>query len=680
MILPLLSIHNLGLVGFTVKYSVIYNKTMKYVLCAVAAGSGNKDFFIYAVPHELENEIKPGQIVSLPFRGKKSAGIVLDFFSKPEFETKEITAVLSEPLPKHLIELIPWLRDRYASPVSEIVKTILPTGVLKKRRISESQKFRHRTRKSPLLTEDQKKIAGAILAHPDKPHLIFGVTGSGKTEVYLEVLEKVISSGKQAIILVPEVALTPQTVARFEERFPDQVALYHSYLKETERALAWKEIFEGKKNIVIGSRSTLYLPFRNLGLIVIDEEHETSYKQDKNPRYLTREVAEKISEITDAYLVMGSATPSLESFFYAKNGRYIFHELKERYIQDEMPEVEIVDMRNEFKYGNKSVLSEKLQEEIENVLREDHQTVLFINRRGFSTFVSCRDCGYTIKCPNCEIPLVYHDTKGQNGLFCHHCDYRAIVPTVCPGCKSHAIKYFGKGTQKIESEVKRLFPKARVRRMDADSVRKNHANIYEEFKNKGFDILIGTQMIAKGWDLPNVDLVGIISADNILNMPDFRASEHTFSLITQVAGRTGRGDRRGKVILQTYNPDNPILKMAAEHNYKSFYNDEIPKRRELSYPPYSNLIHLLYADKDPKKCEEESHNLSKEIIQEIVKNRKNMELVGPSPAFLPKIDGKYRWQILLKVYEKENLDEITGKVVKYTSQKWKIDVNPQGLI
>ncbi len=661
---------------------------MKYVLCAVAAPSGNKDFFTYAVPHELENEIKPGQIVSLSFRGKKSAGIVLDFVAKPEFDTKEITAVLSEPLPKHLIELIPWLRDRYASPVSEIVKTILPTGVLKKRRISESQKFRRRIRKSHLLTEDQKKIAGVILAHPDKPHLIFGVTGSGKTEVYLEVLEKVISSGKQAIILVPEVALTPQTVARFEEKFPGQVALYHSYLKETERALVWKEVAGGKKNIVIGSRSALYLPFYNLGLIVIDEEHETSYKQDKNPRYLTREVAEKISEVTGTYLIMGSATPSFETFFYAKNGKYIFHELKERYIQDKMPEVQIVNMAQEFQYGNKSVLSEKLQEEIENVLQESRQAVLFINRRGFSTFVSCRDCGYVVTCPNCEIPLVYHEITDSrlrgndkvSGLFCHHCDYKTVVPTVCPKCKSHAIKYFGKGTQKIESEVKRLFPNARVRRMDADSVRKNHANIYEEFKNKSFDILIGTQMIAKGWDLPNVDLVGIISADNMLNIPDFRASEHAFSLIMQVAGRTGRGKKRGRVILQTYNPDNPILKMAAKHDYKSFYESELPKRKELSYPPYSNLIHLLFSDKDPAKCEEESRNMSKEIIQKIIKNGKGVELVGPSPAFLPKIDGKYRWQILLKVQGKENLDEFTEKVVKYTSSKWKIDVNPQGLV
>ncbi len=653
---------------------------MEYVLCAVSGGAGNKDFFTYSVPDELKNQIRVGHIVSLPFRGKKSAGIVIDSVKMPNFKTKEITGIIDGPLPKHLVEIIPWLRDRYASPVSEIVKTILPTGVLKKRRDLVSQKIRGQIRKKPQLTQDQAGIVNKILNKNDKPHLVFGVTGSGKTEVYLDVLEEVIRSGKQAIILVPEVALTPQTVLRFEERFSGQVALYHSYLKETERAGVWKSIVNGKKNIVIGSRSALFLPFKKLGLIVMDEEHETSYKQDKNPRYQTREVAKKFSEFTEARLVLGSATPSLESFFYAKSGDYYLHKLHERYVQEKMPETTIVDMRNEFRYGNKSVLSERLQREIKEVLNNKRQAVLFMNRRGFSTFVSCRDCGYVVMCPKCDIPLVYHESKKQTGLFCHHCEYKANIPTVCPECKSHAIKYFGKGTQKIESEIRRFFPKAKVKRMDADSVKKDHKNIYEEFKNKNFDILIGTQMIAKGWDLPEVDLVGVISADNMLNLPDFRASEHAFSLIAQVSGRTGRGTKRGCVILQTYNPDNPILHMAAKHNYEAFYERELPKRKELFYPPYSHLIHLLYSHKDPKKCEEESELMSKNITQEIIKGNKNIVLVGPSPAFLPKINNLYRWQILLKINPQENLDNVAKKMVKYIKNKWKIDINPIGTI
>ncbi|MEK7447694.1 MAG: primosomal protein N' [Patescibacteria group bacterium] len=653
---------------------------MEYVLCAVSAGSGSKDFFTYSVPESLRSQIKVGHIVSLSFRGKKSAGIVIAPAQKPDFKTIEITGILEGPLPEHLVNIIPWMRDYYASPVSEIVKTILPTGVLKKRREVATQKIRGQIRKRPELTINQAKIVKDILNKTDKPHLVFGVTGSGKTEVYLDVLEKVIKDGKQAIILVPEVALTPQTVLRFEERFTGQVALYHSYLKETERAQVWKSVFEGKKNIVIGSRSALYLPFKSLGLIVIDEEHETSFKQDNNPKYLTSEVAEKFREITGTHLVMGSATPSLESFFYAKSGKYYLHKIEERYVQEKMPETVIVDMRNEFKYGNKSIFSERLQGEIKEVLDNKRQVVLFMNRRGFSTFVSCRDCGYVVMCPKCDIPLVYHETRSQTGLYCHHCDYKTSVPTICPECKSHAIKYFGKGTQKIESEIRHFFPKARVKRMDADSVKKDHKNIYEEFKNKNFDILIGTQMIAKGWDLPDVDLVGIVSADNMLNLPDFRASEHAFSLITQVSGRTGRGTKRGKVILQTYNPDNPILAMAARHDYEAFYESELPKRKELFYPPYSRIIHLLYSNKDLKKCEEESSALSKEIVQEIIKGNKNIVLVGPSPAFLPKINNLYRFQIILKVGPNENLESIAKKVVKYTGIKLKVDINPVGIV
>ncbi|RJO60833.1 primosomal protein N' [candidate division WS5 bacterium] len=673
---------------------------MKYVLCAVAGGAGNKDFFTYSVPKDLENELRVGHIISLPFRGKKSAGIVISEIKKPEFKTLEIKGIIGGPLPEHLVNALPWLRDRYASPISEIVKTILPTGVLKKRREIAPQKIHGQIRKRPELTKNQAKIVKDILAGKDKPHLIFGVTGSGKTEVYLDVLEKVIESGKQAVILVPEVALTPQTVLRFEERFSGKVALYHSYLKETERAGVWKDAAEGNKRIVIGSRSALFLPFDNLGLIVIDEEHETSYKQDKNPKYHAREVAKKFAETTKATLILGSATPSVESFFYAKRGDYHLHKIEERYVQEKMPETQVVDMRNEFKYGNKSILSEKLQQEIEEVLGNRRQVVLFMNRRGYSTFVSCRDCGYIVMCPRCDIPLVYHEFQNQKskiknqkvrdssalvgitgkGLFCHHCDYRTNVPNICPECKSHAIKFFGKGTQKIESEIRQIFPKARVKRMDADSVKKDHKNIYEEFKNKNFDVLIGTQMIAKGWDLPNVDLVGVISADNMLNLPDFRASEHAFSLIAQVSGRTGRGDKRGKVILQTYDPENPVLKMAAKHDYEAFYESELPKREELFYPPFSRLIHLLYSHRDPKKCEEESHALSNKITREIIGKNKNIVLVGPSPAFLPKINNLYRWQILLKVNPDENLDVIGKKMVEYTKNKWKIDIDPVGTI
>lgn len=651
---------------------------MKYALCAVSGGSGKQDFFTYAIPADLQNQLKVGDVVSLPFRNKKCAGIVLESAKKPKFETREITGILDGPLPEHIVKIMPWMRDHYASPFSEIVKTVLPQGVLKKRREVKTIDKKKIKVKKPLLNKKQEKIVEDVLKNKDKPHLIFGVTGSGKTEIYLELAEKMILNGKQALILVPEVALTPQTIQRFEERFPGKTALYHSYLKETERSGVWKDILNSQKQVIIGSRSALFLPFQNLGLIVIDEEHETSYKQDQNPRYLTSEVAEKIKEINDCILVLGSATPLIESFFYAKSGKYYLHEIPERFIQDKMPETEIVDMRNEFKYGNLSVLSEKLQEEIKKVLANNRQVVLFLNRRGFSTFVSCRDCGYIETCPRCEIPLVYHEVEDQTALFCHHCNYRTRVRTTCPKCGSQAFKYFGKGTQKIEAEIKKFFPNTKVKRMDADSVRKNHKNIYEEFKNKDFDILVGTQMIAKGWDLPGVDLVGIISADNILNMPDFRASERGFSLITQVSGRTGRGQNRGQIILQTYNPENPILKMAAKHDYKSFFEDELPKRKELSYPPFSNLVHLSFSDKDPIKVEQSATDLNKKITQ--MSKNNGFSVIGPSPAFIPKVNNQYKWQIILKVNEAKNLDSVVEKMVELIPKNWKIDVNPMGAI
>ena len=647
---------------------------MKYVICGVKIASGNEDFFTYGVPSKLESQVKLGSCVKMPFRNKISEGIVFGFTTKPAFSTKSILEVSAFQLPPYFLEMAKWISRFYGASISQTLKTMLPFSLfIKRREISKSDQKNEQIQK-PKLSLEQKKISKLIINNPSKPHLIFGVTGSGKTEIYLEVLEETIRENKQALILVPEVSLTPQIVSRFEDRFPGQAVLYHSYLRETERANAWKNISRGKKNIVVGSRSALFLPYRNLGLVVMDEEHETSYKQEQSPRYEAREVAKQLCRLTRSILILGSATPSLESFYFAEKGNYHLHTLNKRFIQDLMPEVSVVDMRNEFQFGNRSVLSLAIKEEITKVLERKRQVVLFLNRRGLSTFVICRDCGYIEKCPNCDIPLTYHLNYNSGKLYCHHCDFDKNESTRCPNCNSAAIKFFGQGTQKVERETRKFFPKARIKRMDSDSVSKNHQNIYENFKNKNFDILIGTQMIAKGWDIPGVDLVGIISIDGTQNLPDFRATEKAFSLILQVGGRTGRGDNRGKVIIQTYNPDNDIFGYAIRHDYRSFYDKEITKRKELHYPPFSNLISLTYSHHDEQKAQQEATGLKQKLEYKLDKSQ--VMILGPSPAFIPKINKLYRWQLLIKIKRPLNHGKILEKVLKYTSTNWKIDINP----
>ncbi|CCQ96054.1 Primosomal protein N' [[Clostridium] ultunense Esp] len=522
--------------------------------------------------------------------------------------------------------------------------------------------------------------------------LIHGVTGSGKTEIYLQLVEEMIKRGKETIVLVPEIALTPQTIHRFVGRFGDNVALLHSKLSFGERFDQWRKVKEGKVKIVVGARSAIFAPFTNLGLIIIDEEHESTYKSSMNPKYDTIEVAEKRCEQLGAFLVQGSATPSIESYYRSRKGDTKLLNLKKRVKDKKLPEVKIVDMREELKLGNKSIFSKELYEAIDENLKVGNQTILFLNRRGYSTFVSCRQCGYVVKCSECSISMTYH--LGDNKLKCHYCGLAINPPKICPVCRSKYIKYFGIGTEKVEEFTRKFFPKAVVKRMDMDTTSRkgSHESILNKMKDEKIDILIGTQMVAKGLDFKNVTLVGIIAADTSLNLPDFRSSERTFQLITQVAGRAGRGDLEGKVVVQTYNPDHYSIQYAKDHDYLAFYNKEILLRKEFNYPPFVNLISIVIYGEDNMHVGMITRKIYNLLIENIedsgLKDLKD-SIVGPFPAPLEKIKKNYRYQIIIKSKDEymEQLKQVIEWVcilnrnkIDLTGVKFNIDINPNSIL
>ncbi|HBA85268.1 MAG TPA: primosomal protein N' [Verrucomicrobia bacterium] len=478
--------------------------------------------------------------------------------------------------------------------------------------------------------------------------LLYGVTGSGKTEVYLQAIQHVLKQGKGAIVLVPEIALTPQTTERFRGRFGDEIAILHSNLSEGERHDEWHRVHEGKARIVIGARSALFAPVRNLGLIVVDEEHEPSYKQDETPRYNARDVAVMRGRMEKCAVVLGTATPALESYYNAKIGKYGLVKLPHRVDHRQMPMVRVVDMRIEAeREGHVNVLSRELAVAIQERLDKGEQSLLFLNRRGYSTSLICPKCGFVAECGNCSVAMTYH--RQTEKLICHICGIEKKVPDRCPNpdCRDPAFKFVGVGTQRVETIVQKFFPKARVQRMDSDTTtqKNSHWKILGEFRTGKIDILIGTQMIAKGLHFPNVTLVGVIYADSNLHMPDFRAAERTFQLLTQVAGRAGRGEVKGEVIVQTYTPHHPAVQAARRLDYEGFYDQEIEFRRELSYPPFGHLVCLTI-----KGLSEDHVRLSGEVLAKQLEPLmpKQVILAGPSPAPLAKANNYYRYQIILR--------------------------------
>ncbi len=534
------------------------------------------------------------------------------------------------------------------------------------------------------LTPAQKKafkaIQSGLAEDKTKVFLLHGVTGSGKTEVYLQALADAVKRGKKGIVLVPEIALTPQTIERFAARFPHRVAVLHSKLSLGEQFDEWQRIKKGDFDVVIGSRSAIFAPQPDLGLIVIDEEQEWTYKQpDKSPRYHARDVALKLAELSGATVVLGSATPDIESFYRAQKGGYRLLELPERVIPYDgsaLPQVEVVDMREELKAGNQSLFSLSLYEAIGQALANKEQVILFLNRRGAASFIQCRHCGFVMRCRRCDVPLSYHLTEDR--LVCHQCNYNIEVPEKCPQCGRQRLKFLGVGTQRLEKEVGYTFPQARLLRWDSDVTRGRHAHdiILNKFRAHDADVLIGTQMVAKGLDLPLVTLVGVVSADTALNLPDFRSGERTFQLLSQVAGRAGRGTKGGRVIIQTYSPEHYAIRAAAEHDYAAFYEQEIEYRRQLHNPPFNHLASLTYSHANDALGQREAERMKRFLEQEIAaKGVGGIELIGPAPAFIHRLRGRYRWQLILRGRE---LSAFLYPLP--LPPGWAVDIDPVGLV
>ncbi|MDI6828605.1 MAG: primosomal protein N', partial [Armatimonadota bacterium] len=514
------------------------------------------------------------------------------------------------------------------------------------------------------LTSRQQAALDVIVSglRSNMPHttLLFGVTASGKTEVYLQSIQKALEQGKTAIALMPEIALTAHLLETYRARFGDEVAILHSHLSIGERYDEWRRIEGGDAKVVIGARSAIFAPVRDLGIIVVDEEHEPSYKQERELRYNARTIAEELARRASASVVLGSATPAVETFYRAKSGEISLAVLPNRIDSRALPNVIIVDQRTEFGQGRLQIFSNRLREAIAERLGKREQVILFVNRRGYASFILCRSCGYIPRCPNCAVSFTYH--IGPRILRCHHCNASQRAPSVCPNCGGHHIRQFGIGTERVEEEVRRVFPNASVIRMDRDttSAKGAHFKLLNAFSKGEADILVGTQIVAKGLDFPNVTLVGVVSADTALHLPDFRSAERTFQLLTQVSGRAGRGDIPGEVIIQSFSPEHYAIQAASTQDYVSFYEQEIENRRELSYPPFSRLINVISADPIEESAEGNIRQFASEIASEISSDE--VEILGPAPAPLAKLKGLYRWHVVIRYRGEVAIREIINRV------------------
>lgn len=560
---------------------------------------------------------------------------------------------------------------------SDVFKALKENDII---RVTKEKKYRinkHATTNSiKKLTPAQESVYNSLDFSKHETYLLYGVTGSGKTEVYIKWIEKCISLGKTAIMLVPEIGLTTQIANRFYEAFGSDVAIFHSSLSEGEKFDEYLKIMKGEVHVVVGTRSAIFVPFKNLGIIIIDEEDSSSYKQDNTPRYHARDIAIYRGKYHNIPVVLGSATPTLESKARADKGVYKLLKLPNRVGSAKLPTIHIVDMESEMKKRN-TIFSDLLSQKIKEKLARHEQIILLLNRRGFSTYITCSNCGYTYKCPNCDITLTYHKTS--NNLVCHYCGYQKLKDNLCPKCHEESLNYYGLGTEKLEEKLKEKFPEARVVRMDQDTTRNKgmHEKIIEDFKAYKYDILLGTQMISKGLDFPRVSLVGVINADASLNIPDYRSSEVTFSLLSQVSGRAGRSDIPGEVILQTFNPDNYVIKCVKENNYDHFYMQEMQFRRRLKYPPYYYLVSIKVIGKSYEETLKEAEKAHKYLVANL---KEETIILGPTTASILKFNNEYRMQLIIKYkFDEQLLPALKDLDAIFTSNKTvrlEIDFNP----
>lgn len=541
---------------------------------------------------------------------------------------------------------------------------------------------------APKPTEEQSAAISKITAASDNgggAFLLHGVTGSGKTEVFLQSIEYILKKGKTALVLVPEISLTPQMVSRFVARFDSRVAVIHSGLSRGERYDQWRRIYSGEADIVIGARSAVFAPLENIGIIIMDEEHSESYKSDMSPRYHAREVALFRARQSGAPIIFASATPLVESYYKAEQGEYTLLEMKKRFNEAKLPPIEIADMRRELAEGNRSMFSRTLYRQMKINLERGEQTILFLNRRGFSTFVSCRSCGYTVQCPHCNISLTYH--KFDDMLRCHYCGYTVRNYNKCPECGSKYIRFFGGGTQRVEDEIHRIFPEASTIRMDIDTTGKkqSHEKLLEKFDKEKIDILVGTQMVAKGLDFENVTLVGAVSADTMLHVNDFRSAERTFSMLEQVTGRAGRGSKPGRAVIQTYNPEAEAISLVTTHDYYTFYKGEIELRKLMWYPPFSGMIVILFSGTESGSVER-CATYFRRLMGDMRKIDRRVQVLGPVPASITKINNRYRFRIIIKCSDDDEYNDELRKAAdtcrkneNYKNVSIIIDKNPTNI-
>ncbi len=635
----------------------------KYVLVLVDIGKLGTKTFSYLIPEDLKDKIQIGQALSVPFgKTRKIKAYVVGFsnYLQDDISAKYVEEILEEePLfTLEYLKLLEFIANYYFCDLQTVLKTALPQKFfeknLKKYRKPkiENKIFKARKKeKNIALTAQQNRVLKEIEKIKPQEALLYGVTGSGKTEIYFELIEKTLNAGKNVLFLAPEIALVSQLTMRTIERFGAQAtAIWHSSITEAEKYSVWQRLKNNEIKILFGARSCVFAPVKNLGLIVIDEEHDSSYKQTMpKPRYNAKLIAQKLAELHGAMVVKGSATPDIESYYRALNSNSLF-ELKTRYNDQILPKVVIIDMKSERIDGNFGVFSRTLVKNVEETLEKGHQVIFLINRRGFSTYTQCMACGTVLECPKCAVPLVYH--AQTNTHKCHWCSYEVKNLTSCPKCSDETLENFGVGVQRVESLAQKIFKEAKIARLDSDVLNKKneHIDILNAFKNGEIDILIGTQMIAKGLDNPNVTLVGVINADLSFNLPDYKSSERGFALLTQVAGRSGRGDEVGKVIFQTYNPANAPLLDAQTQNYENFYKNEIKMREEFDYPPYTKIIRIILSAKDEFRAEHGAIEIALKLKEYLEKQALDERIIvlGPAVCVLEKIKGEFRYNILIK--------------------------------
>lgn len=645
--------------------------------------------FQYKIPEDIEDILEVGMQVQVPFgqSNRLRKGYVIGISSVPSYDPDKIKSIAkipdkSIPIEGKLIKLAGWMKETYGSTMYAALKTVMPVKEKIKKVAQRTDIPEYQISKAPIsdLNENQQKIIedfkNDIASDNRNTYLLHGVTGSGKTEIYIECIKDVVKRGGQAIVLIPEIGLTYQNVARFKQHFGDRVSVINSKQSKGEKYQEFVKAQNHEVDVVIGPRSALFTPCSNLKLIIIDEEHDQAYKSDQTPKYHAKDTAIERARLEDASVILGSATPTLESYALAKLGKYKLWELKDRPEGMDMSEVSIVDLREELRLGNRSIISKELYDKIEDRLNKKEQIMLFINRRGYNSFVSCRECGEVIKCPKCDVSLSLHN----NGfMMCHYCGHIERHPKGCPKCASKLIGGFGTGTEKVEAEINKLFPEARTLRMDKDTTLKKgaHGDILNKFLNHEADILVGTQMIVKGHDFANVTLVGIMLADMSLFANDYMAGERTFDLLTQAAGRAGRGDAKGEVVIQTYQPEHYAILAAAKQDYEGFFDMEMSYRKIMNYPPVYNMMVILLTGPDYDELVKFSESMTTEL-KAVCKDVSKLRIIGPGDATISKMNDLYRRVIYIKCQTIDGLKFTREKIEEYKHETISItiDVNP----